>query len=558
MLQRIFRPKFIFFLILLVAILFRFYDLNWDQGDHLHPDERFLTMVGVDMRLPQSFGDYIDPTVSTFNPANIKYPFYVYGIFPVVANKLLAMGFGEDNYGDFTLQGRMLSAFADLMVVILIFKTIELLEKRHKLHPHIKYWGALFYAVAVLPIQLAHFFAVDTFLNTFVFASFYCALRLSITKHRRWLLLSGLFFGLAIGSKVTAIFIIPLLIYCILLTYVNHHLHLKKHWLSLLGDFLVFGITSYIMGRLADPYIFQSSNFFDPSPSKLLLQNLKELAAWSNPQALYPPGVQWIHKLPVIFAFQNLAAFGIGIGFTLFVFVGSYYIIRRYRTNELFIFFLWVCLFFIYQSVQVTKTMRYFLMLYPFLAIFAGLGFTLLLKHSNKYIKTVAFLFVLIWPLLFFSIYTKPHSRVTASKWIDAVIPTNSVLLTESWDDALPLPVTPPAPSMYTIDELPVFDPDSPEKWQKMDAMLAKGDYLILSSNRGWGSIPTVPERYPQMTQFYKNLFAGKTDYKEVAEFTSYPSLSYLGIPITIPDDGAEEAFTVYDHPKVMIFKHIR
>ncbi|MGH7202978.1 MAG: ArnT family glycosyltransferase, partial [Candidatus Levyibacteriota bacterium] len=290
MLRLIFGPRVILLLIVFVAIFFRFYDLNWDQGQHLHPDERFLTMVGVDMKLPRSLGDYLNPAVSTFNPANIKYPFYVYGTFPVVLNKLLAMQFNEDNYTAFTLQGRLLSAFADLMVVILVFKTMQLLEKRHKLNPHIKYWGALFYAVAVLPIQLAHFFAVDTFLNTFVFAAFYCALRLSVTRHRRWLFLSSIFFGLAIGCKVTAIFILPLLLYCFLLTHINRHNKRQHQLLAIGGDLLLFGVGAYIVGRLADPYLFQSNNFFDPRISKLLLQNLKELAAWSNPQALYPPG----------------------------------------------------------------------------------------------------------------------------------------------------------------------------------------------------------------------------------------------------------------------------
>src|SRR5207253_1272950 len=121
------------------------------------------------------------------------------------------------------------------------------------------------------------------------------------------------------------------------------------------------------------------------------------------------------------------------------------------------------------------------------------------------------------------------------------------------WDDPLPLPLE---PKSYLGELLPVFDPDTPEKWNKIDSLLHVGNYLILSSNRGWGSIPTVPEKYPRMTQFYKELFAGRLGYKKVAEFTSYPSLAYLGIPITFPDDWAEESFTVYDHPKVMIFKH--
>jgi len=40
--------------------------------------------------------------------------------------------------------------------------------------------AAFFYAMAVLPIQLSHFFATDTFLNLFMFASFYFALRFNI------------------------------------------------------------------------------------------------------------------------------------------------------------------------------------------------------------------------------------------------------------------------------------------------------------------------------------------------------------------------------------------
>lgn len=558
MIKKLFHKKILLLLIVPVAIFFRFYDLNWDQGQHLHPDERFLTMVGTAMKSPSSLGDYLNPQTSTFNPANIGYQFYVYGIFPVTLNKLLALSFNADTYGDFTILGRAISAFADLLVVLLVFKTLELLEKKHKLNQQIKYWGALFYAIAVLPMQLSHFFAVDTFLNTFVFASLYCALRLSLTQHRRWLLLSGAFFGLAIGSKATAVLILPLLIYFMVVTYAHHHQHLRKNLLAITGNTVIFGFTAYVVARIADPYLFQSSNFFDPRVSKLLLDNLKQLNAWSKPEAWYPPGVQWIHKLPVIFALQNLVFFGIGIGFALFVLAGLYFIIKRYRSTELFVFVIWAILFFLYQSVQITKTMRYFLLVYPFLAMFTGVGFTLLLKNRSILTKALAFLFVLIWPLLFFSIYTKPHSRVTASQWITMNIPNGSIILTESWDDALPLPLESPIIKTYTNLQLPVFDPDSAQKWDKMNMLLNQGDYLILSSNRGWGSIPTVPERYPQMKRFYTDLFAGRTPYKKVAEFTSYPSLTYLGISVSINDDWSEEAFTVYDHPKVIIFKHIR
>jgi len=70
------------------------------------------------------------------------------------------------------------------------------------------------------------------------------------------------------------------------------------------------------------------------------------------------------------------------------------------------------------------------------------------------------------------------------------------------------------------------------------------------------GSIVRVPEKYPLMSQFYQDLLSGRTQFELVAEFNSYPSLEYLSIPITFDDSWAEEAFSVYDHPQVLVFRN--
>jgi 4-amino-4-deoxy-L-arabinose transferase-like glycosyltransferase len=552
------KKKLILIAIILLGAFFRFYDLNFDQNQHLHPDERFLTLVATAMQVPPTLLTYLDPQKSTMNPALIGYTFYVYGIFPVVLDKILAIFTGNNTYNGVALLGRAISGFLDLLLVVIIFKTVELFEKRYKLQSNVKYWAAFFYAISVLPIQLSHYFAVDTFLNSFVYLSFYTILRFSFTKHYRWLILGGIFLGLAFASKATAIFIAPLLLYFFVNTYAEKRKVPMDDLKRIFMDLIFFGAVTYVVGRIADPYLFQSGNFFDVQISKLFISNLKQLQGFSAPDAWFPPGVQWIHKTPIIFGLKNLTIYGIGIGSTMCVLLGIYYLFRKIRALDLFVTFAWVLVFSLYQSLQSVQTMRYFLILYPFLAILAGIGFTYFAKQTNKYIQAILLFIVILWPLLFFSIYTKPITRVSASEWIYTHIPQKSVILTESWDDALPLPLDGIPTSVYTIQELPIFDPDTQQKWQKMDSMLSQGDYYILSSNRGWGSIPTVPQRYPKMTKFYQDLFAGKTDYKKVAEFTSYPSLDYLGIPITIPDDNAEEAFTVYDHPVVMIFKHIR
>jgi len=42
-------------LILFVAGVLRFTGLDWDEHQHLHPDERFLTMVENSLTWPKSF-----------------------------------------------------------------------------------------------------------------------------------------------------------------------------------------------------------------------------------------------------------------------------------------------------------------------------------------------------------------------------------------------------------------------------------------------------------------------------------------------------------------------
>ncbi len=538
--------------IILLAAAFRLNGLNWDSGFHLHPDERFLTMVSGVMKLPSNLQIYFDPHRSLLNPINIGYPFFVYGVFPLIFNKILALILGNDNYAMITIQGRFLSVVFDVISLALIYKTVALLEKKYRFSSLIKYWASFFYAIAVLPIQLSHFFTVDVFLNFFMLASFYFSLNYSFIKKNNHLVFASIFFGLALASKVTAVYILPLNLFFIWLGSKE-----KRKW-SLVINFLIFFLISYLTLRLTDPYVFESNNFFNLSISKSFLLNLKTLKSFEGKDIWYPPGVQWINK-PISFALVNLAFFGVGLPYFLLIIFGVYFIIKL-RNNHLKAILLWTLLFFFYQSVQFVKVMRYFIFIYPFLAILAGFGIHKLSTiTSKKWIKLIVIALVMIWPVAFSSIYFNKHSRVEASEWIYQNLENNRLILAEYWDDALPLTVEERYGKSFPIIYLPVFDQDTPQKWQKMDEFLTKGDYYILSSNRGWGSIPTVPEKYPQMTQFYKNLFEGKLNYKLIRTFTSYPKLclKFNVSCLTFNDDWADESFTVYDHPKVLIFKKI-
>jgi hypothetical protein len=101
---------------------------------------------------------------------------------------------------------------------------------------------------------------------------------------------------------------------------------------------------------------------------------------------------------------------------------------------------------------------------------------------------------------------------------------------------------------------LPVFDPDDDTKARKLYDGLSVADYYMLSSPRAWRTVGRLPERFPLMTRFYRRLFEGRLGFEEVASFRSVPRLRSL----KISDLGAEEAFWVYDHPPVRIFRRVR
>ena len=546
-----FTKSLIVALIILLGLSLRLNNINWDKGFHLHPDERFLTMVGNDIEFTKNISEYLNPEVSSLNPYNRGYNFFVYGIFPILLNKTIAVFFNNDNYFDFTLQGRVLAGLADTLTIVLVYKTLLLFEKKLNFNKSIKYWASFFYSVMVLPIQLTHFFAVDTFMNLFVFASFYFALKYLLNMNKRNIYLSAIFLGLGIGSKISAVLILPLISYLIWVKNIN----LKKFFKI---NFIYFVILYFTL-RIFNPYLFENSNFLNPSINKLFIENIRTLKSFEGFSTWYPPAIQWINKIPIIFSLNNLIFFGVGAIIFFFFLYGVFSALKLRKNSLLKVIFIWLFGVFIFQSVQFVKVMRYLFLIYPFIAIFAGIGAYSLGKffkkkdYLNLYISLVIFL-SLIWPLSFSQIYKKDHSRIEASKWIHKNIEAGSTILTENWDDSLPLPLE-NSPKSFINSQITVFDMDTPQKWKKMNELLGKGEYLILSSNRGWGSITTAPEKYPLMSKFYEDLFQNKLEYKKIKEISSYPKFYLSGLNIQFNDSSADESFTVYDHPKVMIFK---
>ncbi|NLF14772.1 MAG: hypothetical protein GX597_23525 [Anaerolineaceae bacterium] len=105
--------------------------------------------------------------------------------------------------------------------------------------------------------------------------------------------------------------------------------------------------------------------------------------------------------------------------------------------------------------------------------------------------------------------------------------------------------------STNCLDQLSLYDEDTPEKLEVLLDALDQADYIMMSSGRLWQSIPRLPMRYPMTTRYYELLFAEELGFELAAEFHSYPRL----FGIEFDDTWAEEQFTVYDHPRVHIYR---
>lgn len=569
------------FAVLLGAIL-RFSFRNWDQGNHFHPDERFLTMVTLALQPTASWKEYLDPAVSTLNPMNLEYSFFVYGTFPLVFVKFLAQHYDMHTYELLTLFGRSLSALLDTGVMFLLFLFTWILEKKYKLPTLTKVFAVLAYALSVLPIQLSHFFTTDPYAHFFTFLAVTCLAFYSWQRNwwgRGAVIVAGIAWGIAIGSKVSAIYFAPLLGWFLAEPVVESlFTHQKRVRLpfeitKFLSLGLLFAVSSYLALRIASPIYFASGNMLDFTPNEKFSANIEELKNFSGDEVWYPPAIQWINKTPLLFPLKNTMLVGLGVPLFVYTCLGLV-MLSRYSLQEwkkrltISVMVLWLVGIFVYHGIQFVTTMRYFWPLYPFFALAGGYFLAVIFSHQLKNkawrpfftgVKVGAVMLLFIWPAMFMSIYQYPHSRVQASAWIYQNIPETSVLATEHWDDGLPVYVDIPEAmgKQYKGLQVPVFYPDDEKKWVEINEVFSQADYYLLTSNRAWGSISTVPEKYPLMSRFYDDLFAGRLQFEKVADFTSYPSLHYLGIPLQFSTDWVEEAFSVYDHPRVMIFRKL-
>jgi YYY domain-containing protein len=574
-------------LLLLAAAPFRFIGIDWDSSQHLHPDERFITMVATGIDLPSGVAEYFDTAKSRLNPYNRNFGSYIYGTLPLFGIRGLAEGIQSvaralpnpphpaladlwphlrdaAGYGNINLLGRVLSGVADLLTLFVVFLTGRRLGG-----PALGFAAAGLGALAVLQIQAAHFFTAESPLVLFCTVAFYLAVRVADTNAwRDWILL-GIACALALTTKLTAGLLVTVVLAAAWLAWQRARSNgSQQPTAEVFAGLVVAGASGLLTFRIAQPYAFIGPGFLDMLPNPRYLADLANWQQIASGQVDYPPSHQWTGSTPYLWQLKNMTLWGMGPPYALAAWAGFglaalFFARDRTRYRLWLPALLWVGLNFLYWGPQFAKPMRYLLPIYPQLALFAAFGLVTLWAWAQRRgarpwagaAATVASVLVVGWTAFyaaaFTGIYTRPTTRVEASLWMYEQVPPGAKIAWEHWDDPLPLNLPGHPSNVFTGIELPLYGEDIPEKREQLVTKLNDADYIVLSSNRLYGSIPKLPLRYPMTVRYYQALFSGELGFTRVAEFTSRPSL--LGLELN--DDTAEEIFTVYEHPKVMVFR---
>ncbi|MCD6289490.1 MAG: phospholipid carrier-dependent glycosyltransferase, partial [Anaerolineae bacterium] len=399
------RESLLLAIILLTALTLRLYNVNWDEGHHAHPDERWICMVATEMHWPKDLATAFDPHATTWNPlydyngskaaGEYRMRHFAYGHLPLylltviawalhdlapLAEKLGMPGglvhwlFMANTYDGFPQVGRPLSALFDTGTVLLMY-----LIGRRVYDRRVGLLAAAFSALTVLQIQLAHFYAFDPVATFFIMVALLGSVRMAQEGDVRSAVLAGVGAGCAVSSKFSAMPILAALgIGALIPAWRAFRLHgwnspqaavqlsrgVKLALVAILVAVVAFAVTSPF--ALLDWKAYRTSV-------------IEEQGAMVRGKVDFPYTRQYRGTTPYIYQIKQQVRWGMGWPLGLVAFLGFGWVLARAMRGrarlEEWVLLAWAVPYFGITGAFMVKFMRYML---PVVPLFALMGAAML------------------------------------------------------------------------------------------------------------------------------------------------------------------------------------
>lgn len=572
--------NFIVFLLIFILFASRFTGLTWGLPFPMHPDERNMVVAITQLSCP-TFGN-----AECFNPH-----FYAYGQLPLYLGFIIApfisLVYEGNSFEYAAIALRIISAVASVITVITL---ISIAKRITKLTNNWVYVAFLVFTFVPAFIQFSHFGTTESLLMMFYSLILLIAVKF-LTDHlslSRFTKYSAVLLGFALGTKVSALVFaaIPGMAY---IFYAFSQRNLKS-WARILFEGAKFLILAGIIFIISSPYNILGFQEFVGS------MNYESSVGLGQYRAFYTR--QFEYSVPILFQFVSI--FPYNLGWPIFILSILGFLFLPYK-KPLYLFLrLQFIVFFIPNSLFYAKWSRFTSPIFPLMVLFAFLFLHYIYKIFSTYFRKpilfrfiiVIIIFVAIIPAIaYLTIYMSEDVRFKASKWIYSHMPNNSYILSET-ANVIDVPIinphenpVPNQNNFYRYISFNFYDlHTTPELSAELQDHIAKADYIFIPSRRVFANhtcyVPSadgffmkqksflsyeedrcekLAKDYPQVNNYYDNLFSGKLGFQKVAEFTSYPRIELFGHTILeFPDEMAEETWTVFDHPVIRIYKRNR
>ena len=572
-------------LILLLAIALRIYGINWDQGGLFHPDERAFLLQVNNLQFPEGdqWGDITDPQASTLNPGSFNW-----GSLPHYALKTVQYAVAPYKWMslfDLRYAGRALSAVSDTATVYFIF-----LIGRAVFSSRVGVLAALLSALAVQQIQLSHFFAVDTFMTTFIVATVYYSIRVAEHGRRRDSVMMGVMFGFAIATKFS---VLPLAL-ALLVAHLIYATSRKgdrydsdgvgsndaasRQWTAY-KNFVLMGVVALAVLVVTQPYMFLDF--------KTYVDNISTQGEMVRREVDFPFTRQYEDTPRYIYQIVQLGTWGLGpvLGITVWLgLIGAFVAgVLAQRKADLVIL-AWVLPYLLITGWFDVKFMRYMMPITPFLILYGARmlwwAFEVIksLQPNRRWLQALPIALVLLftvhYSLSFMNVYSGQHPLNDVSSWLRDNATPGSKVVQEHWEEGIPGVI-----GLNMHDRAELYNDESTRKFDDLTGLLEDSNYFVLLSNRLYATIPRLPERYPVTSTFYEKMFSGELGYEMV--YSSGRHVGGLGVdyyedPFARLDFGppkgfsppsgglltagfgwADESFSVYEHPQTFVFQNV-